>query len=747
MTDSTCTVPYNCNVGNSVTCSTKWWLDGSEYSVLDCTYELLICGEEAFGALYRAIAKAKKSVCIICWGFQPSMYLVRNGDNQSLQVGSIVRNSGNLTIGQLLEKKASEGVKVRVLCWGDRVAIMSLATVSNEANTPNLGIGTPVFGTGIKNRNFGNTDEQYNYDGDWFKAYNRHLVQIIGTTGGFNSTQWFKRVFGNDTTLIDNLEFRMRGFDSKERRDEAFGGYDDAQYDSISKVARALYGIAPTHHQKMALIDYEDPANHVGFVMGHNMLDEYWDTRQHSYYRQAPHKGRNGKLSRQDLSARVTGPIIGDLFHNFKQAWKKEGGDNMPEADFAHYPIYAVEPGLDLCMHSCEAQLLRTQPQYGIEDIKKMYLQNIENATEYIYFENQYFRWLTLAEALKAHVARLTAGGKSPARYGNLYLFVVTNSSEEGMGAGAKKTYMMLDSLGKGDAMPTVARSQIDDDIKRNEEELNKLKEAKAEMAKQRRLDDNYGRFGKEYSEKLKRDNTWGKLEANLAKEEARQPELQRRQRELERRKAAIKKGEPIPVDPRPGLKIHICTLVPPDTPVRAKVAADIKKLDDEIEYLEQSIKKIHSYSYHYDQAQKPKLEARLAELKRQREVADTWQAPEEKVKGDIYRWPETYVHSKLMIIDDTFITTGSANINTRSMQVDSELNIIHSNHMIAIKARQDLWGMHTKGMGVQDNPPDAFRAWGDIITENKELEFQGQSPSAALRGFLRMSPSTSDKD
>ncbi|MBX9432544.1 phosphatidylserine/phosphatidylglycerophosphate/cardiolipin synthase family protein, partial [Ralstonia pseudosolanacearum] len=40
--------------------------------------------------------------------------------------------------------------------------------------------------------------------------------------------------------------------------------------------------------------------------------------------------------------------------------------------------------------------------------------------------------------------------------------------------------------------------------------------------------------------------------------------------------------------------------------------------------------------------------------------------------------WDYVYVHAKLMIVDDVFMTLGSANINTRSMQVDSELNICH---------------------------------------------------------------------
>ena len=34
-----------------------------------------------------------------------------------------------------------------------------------------------------------------------------------------------------------------------------------------------------------------------------------------------------------------------------------------------------------------------------------------------------------------------------------------------------------------------------------------------------------------------------------------------------------------------------------------------------------------------------------------------------------------TYIHSKLMIVDDEFLTIGSANLTNRSMGLDSELH------------------------------------------------------------------------
>jgi hypothetical protein len=80
-------------------------------------------------------------------------------------------------------------------------------------------------------------------------------------------------------------------------------------------------------------------------------------------------------------------------------------------------------------------------------------------------------------------------------------------------------------------------------------------------------------------------------------------------------------------------------------------------------------------------------------------------------------------------------------------MTVDTELNILHSNHMIATKARKDLWALHTNGRGAQDESYLAFDAWGKIMEENKGLEEKGDSPTAPLRGFMRMNPSQTDND
>ena len=98
--------------------------------------------------------------------------------------------------------------------------------------------------------------------------------------------------------------------------------------------------------------------------------------------------------------------------------------------------------------------------------------------------------------------------------------------------------------------------------------------------------------------------------------------------------------------------------------------------------------------------------------------------------------WMPVYIHSKLMIINDVFTTHGSANINTRSMQVDSELNIAHEWMSVTQALRRRLWDLHTGERGAQDDPEEAFRAWEEIIEDNKRLQKNKEKPDASLVEF-----------
>ena len=122
------------------------------------------------------------------------------------------------------------------------------------------------------------------------------------------------------------------------------------------------------------------------------------------------------------------------------------------------------------------------------------------------------------------------------------------------------------------------------------------------------------------------------------------------------------------------------------------------------------------------------------------------------KDAGNPIDWVDVYIHAKLMIIDDTFMTVGSANINSRSMETDSELNIIHANYLISHPARKALWEMHTKSrsggevMG-KDGRYDAYINWKKLIADNKTARNYWRQPVASLVEFFSGTESRSDLD
>ena len=141
-----------------------------------------------------------------------------------------------------------------------------------------------------------------------------------------------------DDLPMDKLTFTSRTYSGNDKNLVASHSFEDK---GLAQETKATLSGYPSHHQKMVLVDHEDPKLAVGFVMGHNMLDAYWDTSAHSMQGR-PHRpdiGPNGVAPREDFSSRITGPIIGDVFLNFAQAWKKETGEALPVSNFASYPL------------------------------------------------------------------------------------------------------------------------------------------------------------------------------------------------------------------------------------------------------------------------------------------------------------------------------------------------------------------------------------------------------------------------
>jgi len=53
------------------------------------------------------------------------------------------------------------------------------------------------------------------------------------------------------------------------------------------------------------------------------------------------------------------------------------------------------------------------------------------------------------------------------------------------------------------------------------------------------------------------------------------------------------------------------------------------------------------------------------------------------------------YVHAKVAIVDDRWLTIGSANLNEHSLMNDSELNVVTDDAGLARRTRVRLWAEH----------------------------------------------------
>ncbi len=92
------------------------------------------------------------------------------------------------------------------------------------------------------------------------------------------------------------------------------------------------------------------------------------------------------------------------------------------------------------------------------------------------------------------------------------------------------------------------------------------------------------------------------------------------------------------------------------------------------------------------------------------------------------------YVHSKLLIVDDKLASIGSANVNPRSLFMDTELDFVWFDTKTVPALRLKLW------KEILGNPSDIatwktkdyVKKWNDIATANKTARV------SKLRGFVR---------
>jgi phosphatidylserine/phosphatidylglycerophosphate/cardiolipin synthase-like enzyme len=88
------------------------------------------------------------------------------------------------------------------------------------------------------------------------------------------------------------------------------------------------------------------------------------------------------------------------------------------------------------------------------------------------------------------------------------------------------------------------------------------------------------------------------------------------------------------------------------------------------------------------------------------------------------------YIHAKIGIIDDAWLTLGSANLNEHSLFNDTEMNLVAHDHDLALRTRRRLWAEHLE-LSVDELPADPIEAidelWKPISKEQLQRRLEGR--------------------
>jgi phospholipase D1/2 len=318
-------------------------------------YQPQRCWEDIFDA----ISKAKHLIYITGWSVYTKITLVRDLRRQ--------KAGGELTLGELLTKKASEGVRVLMLVWNDRTSVKLLkkdgVMATHDEDTESYFHNTKVHCV-LCPRNPGNGES---------------IVQDLEVSTMFTHHQ--------KIVVVDS---EMPNRKCEKRRIVSFiGGIDlcDGRYDTpFHSIFRTL---DTAHHD-----DFHQP-NFAGASINKGGPREPW----------------------HDIHCRLEGPIAWDVLFNFEQRWRKQGVKDLllqlRELDdifIAPSPVMSPEDH-----ETWNVQLFRSidgGAAFGFPDapedviraglvtwkdnvidrsIQDAYINAIRRAKNFIYIENQYF--------------------------------------------------------------------------------------------------------------------------------------------------------------------------------------------------------------------------------------------------------------------------------------------------------------------------------------------------------------------
>jgi phosphatidylserine/phosphatidylglycerophosphate/cardiolipin synthase-like enzyme len=106
--------------------------------------------------------------------------------------------------------------------------------------------------------------------------------------------------------------------------------------------------------------------------------------------------------------------------------------------------------------------------------------------------------------------------------------------------------------------------------------------------------------------------------------------------------------------------------------------------------------------------------------------------------------WQEVDVHAKVMVIDDVWLTVGSANINDRGFKTEGEINAVVLDKGLAKDLRKRLMAEHLELAPEDprlDDVDQAFDLWDEHGRENPKRKEREEDPLSRVHHFVQEGP------
>eukprot|EP00123_Amoebidium_parasiticum_P009478 comp19500_c0_seq1/m.22765 comp19500_c0_seq1/g.22765 ORF comp19500_c0_seq1/g.22765 comp19500_c0_seq1/m.22765 type:complete len:830 (-) comp19500_c0_seq1:566-3055(-) len=328
--------------------------------------------------LYRAIDSATMFIYIVGWSVYTQISLLREKP--------VTADGQMLTVGELLKKKASQGVQVCIMVW-DEALSLNVGNLKTEGLMCTHDEDTKKFFAGVPN------------------------VEVVLAPRE-----------GSDTHSQDSSK--------------STGLLGKAMKFAQKNVQKQFVGVNYTHHQKTVVVDQpalNDPYKRrvVAFVGGLDITDGRFDTPDHPIFStlQTFHKGDfhqgipktnpdvGPRQPWHDIHSLIEGPAARNIMDNFYERWDCQANTKMnslyplPAAmlngtvltidqEAMHGPeewavqVFRSIDGRSANFTRGDSEVLRVQCKKGRfvdMSIQRAYIHAIRRAKHHIYIENQYF--------------------------------------------------------------------------------------------------------------------------------------------------------------------------------------------------------------------------------------------------------------------------------------------------------------------------------------------------------------------